>query len=97
MARSIFPRALALGSLPSSSGVRLSPSIGHESGHAGTSDKCQKPTHAVQQDFLFNQLIGELLKLKRYLKPQRLRGLEVDYQLEFGRRLHGKLPRLGTL
>ena len=27
--------------------VRLSPNIGHESGHAGTSDKCQKRTLAT--------------------------------------------------
>src|SRR5262249_41630122 len=41
--------------------------------------------------------LGELLEVQRHRQAKRFDGLEVDYQLEFGRRLHGKLARLGTL
>src|SRR5262245_33835187 len=45
----------------------------------------------------FNHLVGELLKLKRYLKPQRLRSLEVDHKLELGRLLDRQFGGFRTL
>jgi hypothetical protein len=47
--------------------------------------------------FSFDQFVSELLEMQRHVDAECLRGLKVDYQLEFGRRLHGKLARLGTL
>ena len=42
---------------------------------------------------LFDHLVGALLQKPRYLQPERLSGLEIDRQYEFGRQLNGKLAR----
>ena len=37
---------------------------------------------------LFDHLVGELLKVRRHVEAQRLRGLEIDDELILRRRLH---------
>src|SRR5215475_3449740 len=57
----------------------------------------QNRTHALQQrrcmgcNDLFDHLVGALLQKPRHLQPERLSGLEIDRQYEFGRQLNGKL------
>src|SRR6516164_11643000 len=46
---------------------------------------------------LFDDLVGEREELGRKLDAERLRGLEIDHQLELGRLLHRQLGRLGAL
>jgi hypothetical protein len=46
---------------------------------------------------LFDHLVGEREELGRKLDAERLRGLEIDHQLELGRLLHRQLVRLGAL
>ncbi len=46
---------------------------------------------------LFDHFVSQQLHRHRYVYAERLGGLHVDDQLEFGRRLHGKLAGLGTL
>jgi hypothetical protein len=62
-------------------------------GAVGLSAKCQKRTFRNS----FDHLVGGDEKLIWDLESERLGGLHVDDQLEFGRRLHGKLAGLGTL
>ena len=40
---------------------------------------------------LFNHLVGQLLQMQGHIKAERLRGLEVDHQLELGGRLNRQL------
>ena len=45
-----------------------------------TSDSCQQPTYAVQQNCsLFDHRVGALLELQRYVEAEHLCGLEVDH------------------
>ena len=46
---------------------------------------------------LFDHLIGALLHLQRHIEAQSLRGLEVDHQLVFGRRLHWQVTGFSPL
>jgi len=55
---------------------------------------CQKRTLSR---FSFDQLVGELLKMDRYIEAQFLGGLEVDNQLVFCRILHWKITGPFTL
>jgi len=48
---------------------------------------CQKRT----LDGLFNHLIGQLLQMQGHIEAERLRGREVNHQLEFGGRLNRQL------
>src|SRR3954468_7730779 len=59
----------------------------------GMSALGQKPT----LDKLFDDVVGALLELHRHVEAERLGGLHVDHQLEFDRRLDGKLARLLAL
>ena len=44
------------------------------------SQECQQPTYAVQQNrSLFDQRVGALLELQRYVEAEHLCGLEVDH------------------
>src|SRR5882672_8612207 len=46
---------------------------------------------------LFDHFVSQQLHRYRYVDAERLGGLHIDDQLEFGRRLHGKVAGLGTL
>jgi hypothetical protein len=52
--------------------------------------------HKQTSRHLFDDLVGTLLKLQGNVETQRLRSLEVDHQLEFGRLLNGQFRRLGS-
>ena len=51
--------------------------------------------HAANRSF--DHLDGALLEIHRHVEAERLRGLEIDHQLVFGRRLHRKVDRLLAL
>jgi hypothetical protein len=53
---------------------------------------CQQQTSAA----LFDHLVSGRER-RRHGEAERLGGLEVDYQLEFGRLLHGEIGRLRAL
>ena len=44
----------------------------------------------------FDHLVGELLQMQRYFETERLRGFEVDHQLELSRLLDWQIGRLRT-
>src|SRR6516165_10210731 len=46
---------------------------------------------------LLNHLVGALLEMQRHVEAERLRGLEVDRQLELDWKLDGKLARLRAI
>ena len=54
---------------------------------------CQQQTSAA----LFDHLVSGRVRRRRHGEAERLGGLEVDYQLEFGRLLHGEIGRLRAL
>jgi hypothetical protein len=57
-----------------------------------------KPTRAPQQTAsLFDHLIGERKKLRRYFEAERLSGLEVEYEFEFGGLYDRQVGRLLAL
>ena len=45
----------------------------------------------------FNELVGANQERLQDRQPERLGGLEIDHQREFGRLLDGKIGRFGTL
>src|SRR5260370_25904638 len=47
--------------------------------------------------WLFDHLVGGLFQTQRHVEAQRLGGLEIDGQFEFGRRLYRKIGRLLAL
>src|SRR4029077_14705273 len=52
----------------------------------------QKPTYAVQQTgALFDHLVGGHLHDRRHRQPERLRSLEINYELELGWLFHGQV------
>jgi len=66
-------------------GVRAT---GYVEGQNVVIELCQQATYAPQQKAsLFDHLVGERKQLVRNLEAERLRGLEVDDQLEFHRLL----------
>src|SRR3954453_4344965 len=55
-------------------------------------------TYAAQQrPSLFDHLVGAAEQRGRQLEPERLSRFEINYQLEFDRKLHRKLARLLAL
>ena len=46
---------------------------------------------------LFDHLVGEREQRRRHVDAERLRGLEIEHELEFGGLNHGKIGRLGAL
>src|SRR5215472_9144959 len=66
---------------------------------AGTCDRAlsQNTTQWQPRADSFNHLSGERAQRKRDRNPERLRGLEVDDQVELSRLLHRQLSRLLTL
>src|ERR1700736_4770172 len=59
---------------------------------------CPHRTHAAQQRASsFDNMVGALLEEQRHVEAERLRGLEIDRQLELDRGLDGKLARLLAL
>src|SRR5882724_12605240 len=57
------------------------------------SEKC----HKLKWPPLFDHRIGARHHVRRHLDAERLRGLEVDHQFEFGRRLHRQVGGLFSL
>jgi hypothetical protein len=55
----------------------------------------RRPARLRQGGFLFDYLVGAGEQCGRQFKVKQLRSLEVDYQLIFGRLLHGQLGWLG--
>jgi hypothetical protein len=58
---------------------------------------CSQELAAWVEHGLLDDLIGPQQECLRDREPQRLRGLQVDDQLELGRLLDGKVGRLGAL
>ena len=76
----------------------LFPKTGNVNAQQQNAALCQKRPNALQQTApLFDHLVGALLKEPRHVEAERLRGLEIDRQLELDRGLDGKLARLRAL
>ena len=58
--------------------------------HKPMSAKCQERTLAS----LFDHLVGAIKQGRRHGKPERLGGLQVNHQFEFGGGLHRQVSRL---
>ena len=57
---------------------------------------CQLPTRATQAPISFDHFVGAGKQARGNIETERLGGLEIDYKLEFGRLLHGKIAGLLT-
>src|SRR5437868_5919369 len=64
-----------------------------ERSHVPEADSCT----AANTPSSFDNLVGTDAHCWWHVKPERLRGPEVDYQLIFGRRLHRQIGRLLAL
>src|SRR5215813_1833213 len=58
---------------------------------------CQKRTHALQQESLFDHVVGALPQEQRHVEAERLGGFQIDHQLELVRSLDGELARFCAL
>jgi hypothetical protein len=73
--------------------VRFTPNSGHVQ-RTSPCPLCANSGHCANS---FNQLVGALLKRRRYAQPECLRGFKIDHQFVLGRRLHRKISGLFAL
>ena len=85
------PLALSLGHEGPQRGERAVVGRAREPSEA---ECCGEEPTALVEHALFDDLIRALQYGLRNRQPQRLRGLEVDHQVELGRLFHGKIGRL---
>jgi hypothetical protein len=85
-----YPLWVRLGHSAMSAQCPLYPNKRTSTDATGMSAKCQERTSAR----LFEHLVGASEQHRWHVEAQRLRGIEVDYQLEFGRLLNWQEAKL---